>query len=72
MTASHYPSIYVDVFETILDGTWKNGMVVYGLKEGGTLVSDWHGWDQKLPADKVEKINTFVEKLFAGEYDGQY
>jgi Uncharacterized ABC-type transport system, periplasmic component/surface lipoprotein len=68
----NYPSIYVDVFETILDGTWKNGMVVYGLKEGGTLVSDWHGWDQKLPADKVEKINTFVEKLFAGEYDGQY
>ena len=68
----NYPAIYTDVFESILNGTWRNGMVVYGLADAGTLVSDWHGWDQKLPAEKVEAINAFVEKVFSGGYDGQY
>ena len=68
----NYPAIYVDVFESILNGTWRNGMVVYGLADAGTLVSDWHGWDTKLPAEKVEAINAFIEKVFAGGYDGQY
>lgn len=68
----NYPAIYVDVFESILNGEWENGMVIYGLEEAGTLVSGWHGWDEKLPAEKVTAINEFVEKLFAGEYEGQY
>ena len=42
----NYPAIYVDVFESILNGT--------------------------LPAEKVEAINAFIEKVFAGGYDGQY
>ena len=28
--------------------------------------------DEKLPEEKVTAINEFLEKLFAGEYDGQY
>lgn len=62
----NYPSIYVDVFESILEGTWQSGMVVYDLADNGTLVSDWHGWDEKLPAEKVEAIETFLDDLYAG------
>ena len=63
----NYPSIYVDVFESILNGTWKNGMVIYDLGDNGTLVSDWHGWDEKLPKEKVEAIETFIDDLYAGK-----
>lgn len=62
----NYPSIYLDVFESILNGTWQSGMVVYDLRDDGTLVSDWHGWDEKLPAEKVEAIETFLDDLYAG------
>ena len=62
----NYPSIYLDVFESILNGTWQSGMVVYDLGDNGTLVSDWHGWDEKLPAEKVEAIETFLDDLYAG------
>lgn len=63
----NYPAIYLDVFESILDGTWQSGMVVYDLGDDGTLVSDWHGWDEKLPAEKVEAIETFLDDLYAGK-----
>jgi basic membrane lipoprotein Med (substrate-binding protein (PBP1-ABC) superfamily) len=63
----NYPAIYDDVFLSVANGTWKSGMVVYDLQANGTLVSDWHGWDTKLPAEKVTAINEFIEKLYAGE-----
>lgn len=66
-----YPTLYENVFQTIMDGTFAGGQYAYGLKEGGTIVSDWHGWDAKLPKEKVDAINKVVEDLFAGVY-GDY
>lgn len=68
----NYSSIYKDVFQSLIDGNWKNGPVIYGLKDNGTKVSDWHGWDQKLPKEKVDKINQFITDLFNGKYEGKY
>lgn len=63
----NYPAIYEDVFLSIADGNWKSGMVVYTLKDMGTIVSDWHGWDGQLPKEKVDAINEVIAKLYAGE-----
>jgi basic membrane protein A len=63
----NYPSIYEDVFLSVVNGNWQSGMVIYDLKHSGTLVSDWHGWDTKLPANKVSAINETLKKLYAGE-----
>jgi len=63
----NYPSIYDDVFMSIVNDKWQSGMVIYDLKQNGTLVSDWHGWDTKLPAEKVSAINDTLRKLYAGE-----
>lgn len=63
----NYPAIYEDVFVALGEGKWQSGMIVYDLSQSGTLVSDWHGWDTKLPAEKVERINNTLEKLFKGE-----
>lgn len=68
----NYSMIYKDVFDKLVAGEWQAGKVAYELTEEGTIVSDWHGWDEKLPEEKVTAINEFLEKLFAGEYDGQY
>jgi len=62
----------MNVFEQFIAGNWKSGKVAYDLTQNGTLVSDWHGWDAKLPAEKVTAINDFITKLFAGGYEGQY
>ena len=63
----NYPAIYEDVFLAMAEGNWQSGMIVYDLSQNGTLVSDWHGWDTKLPAEKVQRINDTLQKLFAGE-----
>ncbi len=68
----NYTMIYKDVFEKLVAGDWKGGKVAYDVTEQGTLVSDWHGWDTKLPKEKVDAINDFITKLFNGEYAGQY
>ncbi|NLV99463.1 MAG: BMP family ABC transporter substrate-binding protein [Clostridiaceae bacterium] len=63
----NYPAIYEDVFNSILDGKWQSGMVVYTLKDNGTIVSDWHGWDEKLPQEKVDRIKEVIEQLYEGK-----
>lgn len=68
----NYSYIYTDVFEQFVSGNWKSGKVAYGLTENGTIVSDWHGWDKTLPAEKVDAINQFVNDIFAGNYEGKY
>ena len=68
----NYTMIYKDVFDKLVAGTWTPGKVAYELNQGGTLVSDWHGWDAKLPKEKVDAINEFITKLFNGDYEGQY
>jgi len=66
-----YPAIYEKLFLEIMNGQFQGGQIAYGLKDGGTIVSEWHGWDSKLPKDKVDAINKVIEGLFAGEY-GDY
>ena len=68
----NYTMIYKDVFDKLVAGEWNSGKVAYELNQGGTLVSDWHGWDEKLPKEKVDAINEFITKLFNGDYEGQY
>jgi basic membrane lipoprotein Med (substrate-binding protein (PBP1-ABC) superfamily) len=66
-----YPAIYEKVFLEVMNGTFTGGQQAYGLKDGGTIVSDWHGWDTKLPPEKVEAINKVVSDLLSGVY-GDY
>lgn len=68
----NYTMIYKDVFDKLVAGNWQPGKVAYDLTQAGTVVSEWHGWDAKLPAEKVAAINEFLQKLFAGEYEGKY
>ncbi len=68
----NYSYIYMNVFESLIAGNWQSGKVAYDLDQQGTLVSDWHGWDEKLPAEKVTAINDFISKIFSGGYAGQY
>ncbi|MEA4970630.1 MAG: BMP family protein [Candidatus Pelethousia sp.] len=68
----NFSMIYQDVFDRFIKGEWRSGKVAYELSENGTIVSDWHGWNEKLPPEKVAAVDEFLRKLFAGEYDGKY
>lgn len=63
----NYTAIYEDVFMKVVDGSFTGGQYTYNIQQQGTLVSDWHGWDGKLPKEKVDKINEVIQQLYAGE-----
>lgn len=63
----NYPYIYEDIFLKVVDGSFTGGQYTYNIQQMGTIVSDWHGWDEKLPAEKVDAINETIAKLQAGE-----
>lgn len=67
----NYPAIYENVVIDIANGTFAGGLLDYGLAQNGTLVSEWHGWDEKLPTEKVDEVNRVVAGLLAGEF-GDY
>lgn len=59
--------MYDDVFQKIVNGTFEATLYPYGIAQGGTILSDWHGWDAKLPAESVQKI----EQMFQDFKDGK-
>lgn len=65
-----YAMMYKDAFLRMVDGEFTDGIYTYDPVDGGLRLSDWNGWDEKLPETKVDAIDQFVEMLFAGEvYD---
>ena len=67
-----FDTMFENTFLEIADGTFQAQVYSYDIGDGGVILSDWHGWDEKLPKEKVDAINEFIEKLFNGEYEGQY
>ena len=57
-----------NIFDEIANGTFEAKIYSYGLKDGGTTLSDWHGWDTKLPEAKAG-VDEFLDKIASGEYD---
>ncbi|MBU5435658.1 BMP family protein [Pseudoflavonifractor sp. MSJ-37] len=63
-----FQSMFDNVFQEIANGTFEARVYSYGLKDGGTKFSDWHGWDEKLP-DVKQKMDDLFAALDKGELD---
>lgn len=59
----NFTGIYEDLFPKIAEGNFKGGVYPYGVKDGGCYLSDWHGWKEKLPAEKVKLIDDTIEGI---------
>ena len=55
------------VLETVADGTFQAGTVVYGLEEGATGIAPFHGFDQIVPQQVKDAVETATEAIIAGE-----
>lgn len=64
----NFDGMYDSIFQEIVNGTFEGKVYAYGLKDGGTILSDWHGWDEKLPETKA-KIDQLFADLESGKLD---
>ena len=63
-----FQAMYTDVFKQIAEGTFESGLYQYGIGTGA-IISDWHGWDEKLDAEDVQAIEDFIAGCADGSID---
>lgn len=61
-----FETMFDNIFQEIANGTFEAKVYAYGLKDGGTKFSDWHGWDEKLP-----EVKQAMDDLFAALENGE-
>ena len=64
----NFEGMFDNVFQEIANGTFEAKIYAYGLKDGGTILSDWHGWDEKLPEVKAA-VDQFLADVESGKLD---
>jgi len=62
-----YSFLYADMFQRYLDGEYTDSIYHYDLGDGGMKLSDWNGYDEILPEEKVDLMDQNMEMLFSGE-----
>ncbi len=62
----NFNNIYDKMFEKLVAGEVTGGLYAFGIQEDGVILTDWHGWENKLPPEKMQLINDTI----AGIKDG--
>ena len=62
-----WETIRKDCFQRYLDGEYTDSIYHYDLGDGGMKLSDWNGYDEILPEEKVDLMDQNMEMLFSGE-----
>lgn len=62
----NFEGMFEGIFKEISNDTFEPKIYAYNLKDGGTILSDWHGWDTRLPEVKAE-----IDMLFSDLEDGK-
>lgn len=62
----NFAPMYEDILPKVVDGTIKRGVYPYGIKDGGCKLIDWHGWDEKLPPEKMALIEDTIQGIMDG------
>ncbi|MBO5069784.1 MAG: BMP family protein [Roseburia sp.] len=61
-----YVTIYDDMITKIAADELDDVFYTYTLQQGGCCLSDWHGWDAKLDAEKYQLIMNTLEGIKNG------
>ena len=64
----NFEGMFDNIFQEIAAGTFEGKVYSYDIASGGTILSDWHGWDEKLPEGKA-KVDEFLAAVESGELD---
>lgn len=61
----NFDHMYNEVFKMIAEGTFEGKLYAFGIAQEGMILSDWHGFDQKMP-----EVKATMDKLFKDFKDG--
>ena len=64
----NFSDIYLDIFDKIIDGSIEPGLYGYGIADNGVILTDWNGWDEKLP-EQYAAIMEYVNGIKDGTYE---
>lgn len=68
----NFEGMFDAMYTSIQDGTFEAKVYPFGIAEGGNVLSDWHGWDKKLPAEALEKIDQVIQDFKDGKVSMDY
>ncbi len=68
----NFPVMFDTMYTNIANGTMEAKVYPFGVAEGGTILSDWHGWDEKLPQEALDKIQSVFDDFEAGKIQMTY
>lgn len=68
----NFESMFDGLYKDCTGGTFEAKVYPYGVAEGGTVLSDWHGWDSKLPAEAMDKIEQVFTDFDNGKITMDY
>ncbi len=57
------------VLESVVDGTFEGGTHVYGLAEGATGISPFHGFDDVVPQEVKDAVEAATQAILSGEIE---
>lgn len=63
----NFEGMFDQLYQEIVNGTYEAKVYAFGIAEGGTILSDWHGWDEKLGAETVAKIEQAIQDIKDGK-----
>ncbi len=61
----NFTTMYDKVFQEVANGTFQAKLYAFGIADDGMILSDWHGWDAKLP-DAKAKMDKMIQDFKAG------
>lgn len=56
------------VAQTVLDGKWESKNWSYGVSQGSVQLAPFHGLDNKIPADVLQKVNDKMDAIKSGKF----
>lgn len=65
----NFPAIYDDLFKQIVAGGFQGGLYAYGIGKDGCQLAPWHGWDETLPSEKIELIESTIQDIKDGKIE---
>ncbi len=57
------------VAEAVMDGTWQSENISLGVASGAVQLAPFHGLEENIPADVMEKIDAKRAAIEAGEFE---
>jgi basic membrane protein A len=56
-----------DTIKAVADGTFKPGLTVFGIENGGIGLAPFHGLDSAVPADVKAQVKSYEDKIKSGK-----